>query len=130
MRYLLDTNILIHSMARDGAGLRRRIRIHDGEVALSAVVLHELYFGAFRSDARRDQLDRIERLSMEMLSFDRDDARAAGLIRADLKRKGTPIGPYDLLIAGQARARGLTVVTRNVGEFQRVEGLAVEAWAG
>jgi tRNA(fMet)-specific endonuclease VapC len=56
------------------------------------------------------------------------DARAAGQIKADLKRKGTPIGPYDLLIAGQARARGLTVVTRNVGEFRRVEGLTVEEW--
>lgn len=129
MRYLPDTNILIHSMARDGAPLRRRIRIHEGEVGLSTVVLHELYFGAFRSDARRDQLERVERLSLEVLSFDRDDARAAGVIRADLRRKGTPIGPYDVLIAGQARARGLTVVTRNVGEFGRVEGLKVEAWA-
>jgi len=53
----------------------------------------------------------------------------AGVIRADLKRKGTPIGPYDVLIAGQAIARGLTVVTRNVGEFRRVEGLKVEEWA-
>ena len=62
------------------------------------------------------------------MAFDPEDARAAAEIRADLKRKGTPIGPYDVLIAGQSLARGLTVVTANLREFERVEGLKVEDW--
>ncbi len=63
-----------------------------------------------------------------MLDLDREDARAAGEIRAALARQGTPIGPYDVLIAGQAKARALTLVTGNLAEFQRVEGLRIEDW--
>lgn len=73
-------------------------------------------------------LKRIALLRLTEIVFDTEDARAAAAIRADLKRKGTPIGPYDLLIAGQAMARGLAVVTANVREFERVDGLKVEDW--
>lgn len=64
-----------------------------------------------------------------ILDFDQNDAFVAGEIRAALAAKGTPIGPYDVLIAGQAKARGLTLVTNNVGEFNRVENLHVEDWS-
>lgn len=64
-----------------------------------------------------------------ILDFDQNDAFVAGEIRAALAAKGTPIGPYDVLIAGQAKARGLTLVTNNVGEFNRVENLQVEDWS-
>jgi tRNA(fMet)-specific endonuclease VapC len=65
---------------------------------------------------------------LQVLDIDSSDGRAAGEIRAALQRLGTPIRPYDVLIAGQAKARGLTVVTNNTAEFKRVEGLAVEDW--
>lgn len=129
MRLLLDSNIFIGVMVRDDRHLKRRMNIHSGRVVLSAVVLFELYAGAHDSRRRREQLEELKSLALPLLPFDATDARAAGEIKAELKRQGTPIGPYDILIAGQARARGLTVVTRNVGEFRRVEGLAVEEWA-
>jgi len=116
-------------MVDDDRTLARRVRIHGHEIGLSAVVLHELYFGAFGGSGSSDQIHRLDRLRLPLIPLDRDDARVAAEIRADLRRKGTPIGPYDLLIAGQALARGLVVVTRNVREFERVKGLAVEDWS-
>lgn len=130
MRLLLDSNIFIQVVVRDDRHLKRQMRIHKGRIALSAIVLFELHAGAHNIRRRREQQAYLDSITMPLLPFDAADARAAGEIRAELKRKGTPIGPYDLLIAGQARARGLTVVTRNVGEFRRMEGLAVEDWAG
>ena len=65
---------------------------------------------------------------MPILDIDPEDARVAGEIRAELARAGTPIGPYDILIAGQAKARGLTLVTNNTGEFRRVVGLKLDDW--
>ena len=96
---------------------------------MSTVVLHELVWGAYKSDRVETNLERIRGLRLPILEFGDEDAHAAGQIRAELNRKGTPIGPYDLLIAGQALARGLTVVTGNLREYGRVEGLAVEDWA-
>lgn len=129
MRYLIDTNIFIAVTVRHDRPAGHRLIDHWQESALSTIVLHELYAGAFESKRRAQSLEAIQQLALPLLPFDEQDARAAGEIKADLKRKGTPIGHNDILIAGQARARGLTVVTRNVGEFRRVEGLQVEAWA-
>lgn len=128
MTYLLDTNVFIALIVRDDRAIRRRFRVHRRDVVLSAIVLHELYFGAYDSVRRQDALDVIGQTDLPVLDFDAEDARVAAEIRADLKRKGTPIGPYDVLIAGQAKARGLTVVTANVREFERVGGLKVEDW--
>ncbi|MEA3010182.1 MAG: tRNA(fMet)-specific endonuclease VapC [Sphingomonadales bacterium] len=130
MQYLIDTNIVIALTVRDDRTVGRMLNIHRRDSGLSTVVLHELYAGAYESKRGRRSLEVIETLGLPLLSFDAADARAAGQIKAVLKRKGTPIGPNDILIAGQALARGLTVVTRNVGEFRRVDGLAVEEWAG
>ena len=129
MRYLIDTNIFIAVTVRHDRPAGHRLNDHWQDSALSTIVLHELYAGAFESSRRAKSLEAIKELDLPLLAFDADDARAAGEIKADLKRKGTPIGHNDILIAGQARARGLTVVTRNVGEFRRVEGLDVEEWA-
>ena len=129
MRYLIDTNIIIALTVQDDHIVGRMLNIHRRDSGISTVVLHELYAGAYESKRMRRSLEIIETLRLPSLSFDAEDARAAGEIKAVLKRKGTPIGPNDILIAGQARARGLTVVTRNVGEFRRVEGLQVEEWA-
>jgi len=73
---------------------------------------------------------RVDALQFPVLEFDQEDARQAGEIRAHLASKGTPIGPFDVLIAGQAKARNLTLVTHNTSEFRRVEGLRVEDWKG
>jgi tRNA(fMet)-specific endonuclease VapC len=71
----------------------------------------------------------VDALQFEVIEFDKEDARRAGEVRAYLAGRGTPIGPYDVLIAGQAMARGLILVTHNIGEFQRVPALQIEDWA-
>ena len=129
MRYLIDTNIFIATMVRDDRAIARRLRVHGHESGLSSIVLHELYLGAFESRRREEGLRVVRSIGLPLVPFEANDARAAAEIRADLRRKGAPIGSYDLLIAGQARARGLIVVTRNVGEFRRVQGLQVEDWS-
>ena len=91
------------------------------------MVAHELYFGAANSSRPDENCRRLAAVFAEPppLPFTMDDARASGSARAQLKRAGLPIGPYDVLIGGQALARGLTLVTNNSREFARVEGLAV-----
>jgi tRNA(fMet)-specific endonuclease VapC len=129
MRYLLDANAIIGLLRDDRSPLARRAR-HERleDLTTSSIVLHELLFGAFKSERPAPNLAIFDALEFAVLDFDRDDARQAGLIRADLARRGTPIGPYDVLIAGQAMARGLILVTRNTREFGRVTGLQVENW--
>lgn len=95
---------------------------------VSAIAAHELFYGAYKSQRRAQNLARIDGLQFVVLEFDQEDARQAGEVRAALAAAGTPIGPYDVLIAGQARARGLILVTHNTGEFSRVGGLDVEDW--
>ena len=89
---------------------------------------HELFYGAFRGSRPAQNLASFDALKFEVLEFDKEDARQAAEIRAMLATAGTPIGPYDVLIAGQARARDLTLITRNMGEFSRVAGLRAENW--
>ena len=98
------------------------------DFALSSIVTHELWCGAFKSRRTAENVGRVEALRFPVLEFDREDAKAAGEIRALLAAAGRPIGPYDVLIAGQALARDLTLITRNLGEFARVPGLRVENW--
>jgi tRNA(fMet)-specific endonuclease VapC len=87
-----------------------------------------LFYGAYKGRRRAENLARVEALQFEVVEFDREDARQAGEIRAALAAAGTPIGPYDVLIAGQAMARALTLITHNTREFERVPGLHVEDW--
>ena len=129
MRFLLDTNAVIALLNDQKGHVSRRIREQlPSDVALSAIVLHELYYGAYKSQRLERNVAIVGALRFEVLPFDQEDARDAGEIRAILASQGTPIGGYDILIAGQARARGLTLVTRNMREFQRVRGLATENW--
>jgi tRNA(fMet)-specific endonuclease VapC len=92
------------------------------------IAIHELGFRAFRSRRRERNLKLVDRLFFEAVPFEQEDGRQAGEIRAALAARGLPIGPYDVLITGQARARDLPLVTANTGEFSRVDGLAVEDW--
>ena len=131
MRYLLDANAVIALLNDTTSPIARRVRrFTSGDFGVSAVVIHELYYGAFKSQRVEINVARVDALQFPVLEFDLEDARQAGEIRAQLASKGTPIGPYDVLIAGQAKARNLTLVTHNTSEFQRVEGLRVEDWKG
>lgn len=135
--YCLDSNVIIVALNERMPSVSERF---DAEVAAGArlilptIVLFELEFavaGSARPEKNARVLDKfVEAAGLELVDFDADDAREAGGIRAHLKRAGTPIGPYDLLIAAQARRRGAAVVTANVDEFARVPGLTVENWGG
>lgn len=128
MKFLLDANAVIGVLAGNAgllAGVRRQA---PRDIGIPAVAMHELFFGAYKSQRQAHNLALLDGLLLEVLEFDKEDARQAGEIRAALAAKGTPIGPYDVLIAGQARARDLVLVTHNVGEFSRVDGLLVEDW--
>jgi tRNA(fMet)-specific endonuclease VapC len=131
MRYLLDANAVIALLNDTTSPIARRIRrFAPRDFGVSAVVIHELYYGAFKSQRVEQNVARVDALQFSVLEFDEADAREAGQIRAQLASKGTPIGPYDVLIAGQAKARELTLVTHNTTEFERVLGLKVEDWKG
>lgn len=128
MNYLLDTNAVIALLEARGL-VEEEVRRHRlEEFGLPAMVMYELYVGAFRSTKRAESLARIETLPFPVLDLDRHDARTAGQIRVHLEQLGTPIGSGDVLIAGQALARDLTLVTHNTREFQRVPGLRVVDW--
>ena len=130
-KWLLDTNAIIAMMTRRSAAMLRRVEAKEpGSLAIPSIVAHELYFGAYRSRKVDFNLETLRLLfsDLVLLDFDREDARAAGEIRADLARRGTPIGSYDVLIAGQAIARGLPLVTNNIAEFERIAGLRLEDW--
>lgn len=129
MRYLLDTNVIIELLNDTRSPLAKRARRErPGNIALSAIVAHELFFGAFKSRRAAENVAVVDALQFAVLEFDNEDARQAGQIRAALAVQGTPIGPYDVLIAGQAVARGLILVTGNTSEFARVPGLGIEDW--
>ena len=131
MRYLLDANAVIALLNDTTSPIARRVRRYaPRDVGVSAVVIHELSYGAFKSQRLQKNVARVDALQFPVLEFDGEDARLAGEIRAYLAAKGTPVGPYDVLIAGQAKARKLTLVTYKTTEFQRVPGLKVEDWKG
>lgn len=128
---LLDTNAVIALLTRRSDALLGRVEAAaPGSLAVSSIVTHELYYGAYRSQKVAFNLETLRLLfaDLAILDLDREDARVAGEIRANLARQGTPIGPYDVLIAGQARARNLTLITNNTDEFARVPGLQLQDW--
>jgi tRNA(fMet)-specific endonuclease VapC len=128
-RYLLDANAVMTLLNDKTSNAGRRVRREKpDDVAIPAIVMHELFYGAFKSSRVAQNLALIDALQFAVLEFDKEDARQAGAIRALLVSKGTPIGAYDVLIAGQAVARNLVLVTHNNREVGRVPGLRVEDW--
>jgi len=131
--FLLDTDICSYAMRRASARTVERISAHTvGELKVSAVTQFELEYGARRS-ARANELMTVVELflaNVEILPFDFAAARRAAGVRAALAASGRPIGQYDILIAGHALSLGATLVTNNVAEFRRVDGLRIENWAG
>jgi tRNA(fMet)-specific endonuclease VapC len=128
VKFLLDINAVV-ALLKGHEGFRARLTTHQpSDFGLPSIVKHELFYGAFKSQRVRENLARIQALEFEVLAFDRGDAREAGKIRTELAKAGTTIGPYDVLIAGQAIARSMTLVTHNTREFHRLPNLRVEDW--
>lgn len=125
LRYMLDTNICIYTIKNNPAIVREKFQQHQHHLCISSIVLSELLYGAEKSDTPTKSLALIEGLAAEVLDFDDNAAE----IRTELAKKGTPIGHYDVLIAGHARSRGLILVSNNLREFERVGGLRLENWA-
>lgn len=129
----LDTNVVIAVLNDSSPKVTARFDslVYLGDLAMPVIVLHELEYGLAKSTRRSAaelRLRNLLALPFTILPFEPSDAEHAADIRADLKRKGTPIGAYDLLIAAQARRHGATLVTNNTREFARVVGLAIEDW--
>jgi len=134
--YLLDTNACIALINGTQAPVRRRFQravARDSLMRLSSVVAFELWYGVAKSQRKESNAQRLDAFfagPLEWTRFDEDDAREAGAVRAELEAAGTPIGAYDVLLAGQARRRRATLVTSNAKEFGRVAGLKWKDWAG
>ena len=135
MSYLLDTNAAIALLKDEPAVFRKRLRravSRGAAIAVSSIVLYELWYGVARSARRRENAERLRVFlsgGIEVSAFDEEDAKTAGDLRARLEGAGTPIGPYDLLIAAHALRTGATLVTANVAEFTRVPGLQWQDWS-
>lgn len=135
MNYLLDTNACIAIINDRPDSIRLRfLKVLDGgaHIWASSVVAFELWYGVAKSSRSITNAQRLSAFlggPVGVLSFDEDDARVAGALRATLEGSGRPIAAYDLLIAAQAARRGMTLVTANVSEFRRVKGLVWEDWA-
>jgi tRNA(fMet)-specific endonuclease VapC len=132
--FLLDTNACIEIMNATPAQVRRHFeREANAGNALfaSSITTFELWYGVAKSgrpEFNRGRLSSFFEGPIQTLPFDDADSMHAGVVRVALERQGTPIGPFDLLIAGQALARGLTLVTHNTDEFARVPGLQMADW--
>ena len=131
IKYMLDTNILIYTIKNRPKKVREAFKKYSDYLSMSSVTLGELIYGAERSAQVTRNLQDIDGLAarMDVLPFDDHAATHFGQVRAELAKKGKPIGPYDSMIAGHARALGLILVTNNMREFRRVPGLRVENWA-
>jgi tRNA(fMet)-specific endonuclease VapC len=129
MRYLLDSNAVIALLNDVSSQTAWRARaVKPGDISISDIVAHELFYGAFKSQRANQNVGLIDAPRIVVLEFDKEDARRSGQIRALLADKRTPISPYDVLIAGQAIARDLILITHNTDEFRRVPGLRIEDW--
>lgn len=131
MKYLLDTNACIQFLrGKNAALLERFTSVAQSDKYLCGIVAGELYYGAYKSLRVDENMQRFEHFiaRFPLLNYDLEAARHFGEIRADLTRKGTPIGPYDLQIAAIALANGCTLVTHNTVEFSRIADLVLEDW--
>lgn len=131
MTYLLDTNVWATYLNRRDASVVRQIgQIKSDYIHLCSIVKAELYYGAYKGSHREANLALLARVFAQFTSLPFDDkaAEVYGEIRSTLESQGTPIGPNDLMIAAIALANGLTLVTHNAAEFQRVTALKIEDW--
>ena len=132
LAFMLDTNICIYVLKNRPPALREKFDSVRASICLSAITLAELYFGAENSERVKANLEGVERFTggIPVLPFDAEAAAHFGQLRAYLRRKGTPVSTQDILIGAHARSEGLTLVTNNRREFDRMPGLRVENWVG
>ena len=133
MGYLLDTDTCIYLIRKQSPELIERFKYHKiSIISISVVSYFELEYGVQNSSNIRQNKAALNKFinSIHLIDMDRSAADYAALILADLKKKGTTIGPYDTLIAGIALSNNLILVSNNIQEFERVEGLKVENWLG
>lgn len=130
LKYMLDTDMCIFTITRKPAHIKRMFNTHIGQLCISAVTWGELICGAEKSEQVEKNLATLDGFSarLEVLPFDKQASRQFGQVKAELELQGQKIGSYDTMIAGHARSQGLIVVTNNVLEFKRVEGLRVVNW--
>jgi tRNA(fMet)-specific endonuclease VapC len=131
LRYMLDTKICIYALKHRPPAVRDAFEANSTHLCTSAVVLAELLYGAEKSARPVANRDTVEAFAarLEVLAFDHAAADHYGRLRADLEARGQPIRPYELMIAAHARSAGLTLVSNNTREFERVPGLLLENWA-
>ncbi|WP_305825970.1 type II toxin-antitoxin system tRNA(fMet)-specific endonuclease VapC [Sphingobium sp. AP50] len=127
---MLDTNICIFTIKNRPQGVRAAFKRHHDQMCISSVTLMELIYGAEKSANSERNLMVVEGFAarLEVLDYGREAAAHTGQLRAELACAGTPIGPYDQMIAGHARSCGMILVTNNLREFDRVPGLRIEDW--
>lgn len=131
MEYLLDTNICIYIIKKKPEIVLEKFKtFHLGSIGISTITLAELQYGIRKSSNPDKNLMALNQflIPLEIIDFDYKATIEYGLIRTELEKKGTPIGPLDTLIGAHALSLGLTIVTNNKKEFERIEGLKIENW--
>ena len=131
MKYLLDTNMCVFALRNKPSAVGDRIQQHKpDDIVISTITVAELRVGADKSNRPEENHRQISDflLTFDILMFDSGAADAYGVIRADLERRGQPIGELDMLLAAQAVSQNLIFVTHNTSEFQRVKGIRLEDW--
>jgi tRNA(fMet)-specific endonuclease VapC len=131
MKYILDTNICIYIIKKKPSQVFEKFKdLPLGSVGISSITLAELAYGVKKSvQSEKNQIALNQFLvPLDIIEFDANAAIEYGIIRAELERAGTTIGPLDMLIASHAKSLDLTLVTNNEKEFKRVDGLAIENW--
>jgi len=128
IKFMLDTDICILTIKNKPENVRLLFNRHQGQLCISTVTLMELVYGAEKSASPESNLSIVEGFAarVEVLDYDKLASEHTGQLRAEQAKVGRPMGPYDQMIAGHARSRGLIVVTNNVREFERVPGLRIE----
>lgn len=131
MKYLLDTNICIYLIKKqDKHVLNKFKKLVLGDVGISSVTLSELLHGVYKSEHIQKNHAALDEfiLPLEVMSYDEEAALHYGMLRAHLEKRGTPIGPLDMMIAAHAKSLNVILVTNNKREFMRVPELQVENW--
>lgn len=132
MEYLLDTNICIYIIKKRPVQVLKKFEaLFPGSIAISTITLAELHYGIMKSSNPKKNQEALDKflIPMEIVSYDYSATIEYGKIRAELEKKGTPIGPLDTLIASHSRSLNLTLVTNNVKEFNRIADLKIENWS-
>ena len=130
MRYILDTNTIIYFFKGTGNVSHRLLSFLPKEIGIPAIVYYELLFGIFKSSRQKEKIRQLGLLinASNLIPFGEKEAHAAAKIRANLEKRGLPIGPIDILIGATALANRAILVTHNLKEFKRIARLEVEDW--